>query len=157
MLKFTAKDMRGAVIYAPTPATPNGSDWRETMSVDLNTTEKLNSMALANGTLGLALCGTAGENFALLWEEKAAYVKCVVETAKHKGYVFAGATALGTKETIRQMRALRDLGADGCLVGLPLWQTPTTQNINEWWRDLGEACPDVPIMIYSNSRFFKCS
>ena len=29
------------------------------------------------------------------------------------------------KETIQQMRGLKDVGADGAFVGLPLWQTPT--------------------------------
>ena len=157
MLKFTAEDVRGSVIFAPTPATPDGSDWREDMSVDLKRTEELYDLALTNGVAGLALCGTAGENAALLWEEKVAYVDCVVQTAKKRGYVFAGATGLGTKETIRQMRALYDLGVDGAFVGLPLWQTPTIEDMNAWWKDLAEACPDIPIMIYSNSNFFKTS
>jgi trans-o-hydroxybenzylidenepyruvate hydratase-aldolase len=157
MLKFTAEDVRGAVIFAPTPATPDGSDWNVNMSVDLKRTEELYDLALNNGVAGLALCGTAGENAALLWEEKVAYVDCVVQTANKRGYVFAGATGLGTKETIRQMRALYDLGVDGAFVGLPLWQTPTIEDMNAWWKDLAEACPDIPIMIYSNSNFFKTS
>ena len=156
-LKFTGKDVTGAVLFAPTPSTPNGGDWRETNSVDHKTTEKLYSQAIANGTAGFALCGTAGENAGLLWEEKLAYVKTVVETSKKKAYVFAGCTALGTKETIRQMRTMKDTGAEGCFVGLPLWQTPTQQNMNDWWKDLGEAVPDMPIMVYSNSNFFKTS
>ena len=156
-LKFTAEDVRGSVLFAPTPATPNASDWRETMSVDLKGTEELYELAAVNGGGGFALCGTAGENAALLWEEKVAYVDCVVQTAKKRAFVFAGATGLGTKETIRQMRALHDLGVEGAFVGLPLWQTPTIENMNDWWTDLGEACPDIPIMIYSNSNFFKTS
>ncbi len=156
-LKFTAKDVTGAVIFAPTPSTPDGGDWRTTNSVDHKTTEVLYKQAIANGTRGLALCGTAGENPGLLFEEKVGYVKTVVEVAKGKAYIFAGCTALGTKEVIRQMRVMKDLGADGAFVGLPLWQTPTQQNMNDWWKDLGEALPDFPIMVYSNSNFFKTS
>ena len=155
MLKLTAKDVKGVVAMHPTPSTPNGGDWRETMSVDLKTSEKLFNMTLEGGVSGYALCGTTGENAALLWDEKAAFIRCAVETIKKRAYIFAGATALGTKETICQMREMHRIGADGCFVGLPLWQTPTLQNMNDWWKDLAEACPDVPIMIYSNSMFFK--
>lgn len=154
-LKFTAKDMKGVVSMNPTPSTPNASDWRETNSVDFDTTKKLFNMTLASGVSGYALCGTTGENAGLLWDEKREYIKTAVETVNHRGYIFAGATALGTKETIRQMRELQKLGADGAFVGLPLWQTPTIENMNDWWKDLAEACPDMPIMIYSNSMFFK--
>ncbi len=154
-LKFTAKDVKGVVSMNPTPSTPDGGDWRQTNSVDHNQAKKLFETTLASGVRGYALCGTTGENAGLLWEEKKGYIKTAVETLNHRGYIFAGATALGTKETIRQMRELHALGAEACFVGLPLWQTPTIQNMNDWWKDLAEACPDIPIMVYSNSMFFK--
>ena len=40
-------------------------------------------------------------------------------------------------------------------MGLPLWQTPTIDNSVAFYQDLGEAVPDLPIMIYSNASFFK--
>lgn len=153
--KFTRKDMRGVVGMNPTPSTPNASSWRETMSVDLKTAERLFNLTLNSGVAGYALCGTTGECAALLWEEKLAYIKTAVETVKGRGYVFAGATALGTKEVIRQARAFRDIGADGLFVGLPLWQTPTAENSVAFYQDIGEAVPDMGIMIYSNASFFK--
>jgi trans-o-hydroxybenzylidenepyruvate hydratase-aldolase len=55
------------------------------------------------------------------------------------------------------MRALKDIGADGAFVGLPLWQTPTIENAVQFYADLGAAVPDMPIMVYANSRFFKSS
>ncbi|MSQ32698.1 MAG: hypothetical protein EXR59_05675, partial [Dehalococcoidia bacterium] len=154
-LKLTAKDIKGVVLMNPTPSTPNAGDWRETMSIDFDTSKKLFNMTLDSGVSGYALCGTLGENPGLIWDEKKAYIKTAIETINHRAYIFAGATALGTKEVIRQMRELHALGADGCFVGLPLWQTPTIQNMNDWWRDLAEACPDIPIMVYANSSFFK--
>lgn len=53
------------------------------------------------------------------------------------------------------MRLLKDLGADGAFVGLPLWQTPTLTNSVDFYADLGDAVPDMPILIYSNFHFFK--
>jgi trans-o-hydroxybenzylidenepyruvate hydratase-aldolase len=91
----------------------------------------------------------------LLWEEKRACAAAVVEAVAGRAQVWAGATALGTREVVRQMRGLRDAGVDGALVGLPLWQTPTVSNAVRFFADLSEAVPDLPVMVYSNSWFFK--
>jgi trans-o-hydroxybenzylidenepyruvate hydratase-aldolase len=107
------------------------------------------------GIGAIAACGTTGEAAALLWEEKRDFVDTLVQVNRNRVPIFAGATALGTREVVRQMRALRDLGADGAFVGLPLWQTPTLENSVQWYADLGEAVPDLPIMIYANAMFFK--
>lgn len=155
MLKTTAKDIVGVMSFAPTPSTPRGDRWDETMSVDLETSAKLFNMMIASGTAGFALCGTTGECAALLWDEKKAFISTAIDTIKKRVPLFAGATALGTKETIRQMREFHKMGVDGVFVGLPLWQTPTIENMGSWWKDLAEACPDTPIMIYSNAMFFK--
>ena len=155
MLKITAKDIKGVMSYCPTPSTPRGDRWDETNSVDLVASAKLFNMMIASGIGGFGLCGTTGECAALLWDEKKAYIGTAIDTIKKRVPIFAGATSLGTKETIRQMREFQTMGADGCFIGLPLWQTPTIENIGNWYRDLAEACPDMPIMVYSNSMFFK--
>lgn len=155
MLKTTAKDIVGVMSFAPTPSTPRGDRWDEIMSVDLDTSAKLFNMMIASGTGGFALCGTTGECAALLWDEKKSFISTAIDTVKKRVPLFAGATALGTKETIRQMREFQKMGVDGVFVGLPLWQTPTIENMGAWWGDLAEACPDTPIMIYSNAMFFK--
>jgi dihydrodipicolinate synthase/N-acetylneuraminate lyase len=62
---------------------------------------------------------------------------------------------LGTRDTVEQMRWLRDLGIDGAFVGLPLWQTPTLENAVGFYADLAEALPDFPVLVYGNSFFFK--
>jgi dihydrodipicolinate synthase/N-acetylneuraminate lyase len=53
------------------------------------------------------------------------------------------------------MRGLKALGADGAFNGLPLWQTPTYENSTNYYKDLGEAVADMPILVYANMRFFK--
>src|SRR5262249_61474167 len=86
---------------------------------------------------------------------KVCLVDTVVQRSRQRVQVFAPATALGTREVIRQMRGLRDVGADGAFLGLPLWQTPTLENSVRFFADLSEALPDMAIMIYANARFFK--
>ena len=155
MLKLTAKDIVGVIEMNPTPSKPNAEDWREENSVDLDTSRRLFEMTLAGVVSGFGLCGTTGEGASLTWEEKRGYISVAAETINGRGYLLAGATSLGTKETIRQMRELRNVGADGVFVGLPLWQTPTLENAVQFYADLAEAVPDCPIMIYANGGVFK--
>ena len=140
---------------APTPCVEGGEHWSNTNSVDLEETARMTENLIRDGIGGIALNGTTGECAALLWEEKTGFVDTVVQVARGRVPIFAGATSLGTKETIRQMRALKDIGANGAFIGLPLWQTPTIENSVRWFADLGEAVPDMGIMVYSNAMFFK--
>lgn len=154
-MKLNKKDIKGMLNFAPTPSTPNAGRWDEVNSIDHDKTAIMEEKLIQSGVNVRAMCGTTGENAALLWDEKREYFGTVVKTIKKRIPVFAGCTALGTKETIRQMRAARDIGADGAFVGLPLWQTPTIENSIQWYADLSEALPDFPIMVYGNEMFFK--
>jgi trans-o-hydroxybenzylidenepyruvate hydratase-aldolase len=152
---LTRDDVRGVYALPPTPCKEGAGGWDVADSVDLDETARLVENLIAAGVGGIGVCGTTGENAALLWDEKRDYVDTVVQVARHRVPIVAGATALGTKEVVRQMRGLKDVGADAVLVGLPLWQTPTPENSVQFYADLGEALPDLPIMIYANSMFFK--
>ncbi len=155
MLKLSKKDIRGVVSYAPTPGTADCDRWDKLNSVDLDKVVILENKLIASGVGVVGLCGTTGENAALLWDEKREFIATAVKAVNKRVPVFAGCTALGTKEVIRQMREMQKLGADGAFVGLPLWQTPTIENSVQWYADLAEALPDFPIMVYGNAMFFK--
>ena len=152
---LTAKDISGVYVMAPTPCIEGGDHWSITSSVDLEESARMTENLIRDGVGGIAACGTTGECAALLWEEKRDHIDTLVQVARKRVPIFAGATSLGTKETIRQMKAFREVGADGAFVGLPLWQTPTLENSVRWFEELSEAVPDLPIMVYSNAMFFK--
>ncbi len=154
---LTAKDLRGICVLAPTPCKVGLDKWDSTDSVDLEETARMTENLIQAGIGSLAACGTTGECAALLWEEKRAFIDTMVQVNRKRIPVFAGATALGTKEVVRQMKGLKDIGADGAFVGLPLWQTPTLENSVQFYSDLSEAVPDMAVMIYSNALFFKSS
>jgi len=154
---LTSKDISGVYVMAPTPCVEGGEHWSNTSSVDLEESARMTENFVRDGVGGIAACGTTGECAALLWEEKRDFIATLVQVNRARVPIFAGATALGTKETVRQMRGLKDVGADGAFVGLPLWQTPTLENAVQFFADLGAAVPELPIMIYSNSWFFKSS
>ena len=152
---LTARDIKGVCVMIPTPCKEGHEGWDSTDSVDLGETARMVENLIRGGIGSIAACGTTGECAALLWEEKRAFVDTIVRVNRNRVPVFAGATALGTKEVVRQMRGLKDVGAHGAFVGLPLWQTPTLENSVQFFADLSAAVPDMPIMIYSNSMFFK--
>ena len=154
---LTAKDLRGICVLVPTPCKEGSGKWDATDSVDLEETARMTENLIQAGIGSLSACGTTGECAALLWEEKRAFIDTMVQVNRKRVPVFAGATALGTKEVVRQMKGLRDIGANGAFVGLPLWQTPTLENSVQFYADLSEAVPDMAIMIYSNALFFKSS
>ncbi|HXG36283.1 MAG TPA: dihydrodipicolinate synthase family protein [Dehalococcoidia bacterium] len=148
-------DIKGLCVMAPTPCKENAQDWRVADSVELNESARMTENYIQAGVGSIAACGTTGECAALLWEEKLQFIDTVVQVNRKRVPIFAGATALGTKEVVRQMRELQKIGADGAFVGLPLWQTPSLETSVRFFADLSEAVPDFPIMVYSNSMFFK--
>lgn len=153
--RLSVDDILGVYVLPPTPCLENAGGWDAESSVDLAETARMIDLLVRPGITGLGLFGTTGEGHSLLWEEKRAAAATAVEAAAGRVQVFAGATALGTREVIRQMRGLRDVGVDGVLVGLPLWQTPTVANAVGFFADLSAAVPDLAVMVYSNSWFFK--
>lgn len=154
---LSASDIRGVTMMVPTPCKAGAGGWDAVDSVNLEETARMTEKLIQAGVGSIAACGTTGEGAALLWEEKRDFLATIVQVAKKRVPVFGGATALGVKESVRQMRGLKDVGVDGAFVGLPLWQTPTPENSVQWFADLGEATPDLPIMVYANAMFFKSS
>jgi trans-o-hydroxybenzylidenepyruvate hydratase-aldolase len=149
------KDLKGVCVMIPTPCKEGADGWDATDSVDLQETARMTEKLIEAGIGSIAACGTTGECAALLWGEKRAFIDTIVQVNRRRVAVFAGASALGTREVVRQMRGLKDVGADGVFVGLPLWQTPTIENAVQFYADLSQAVPDMPIMVYSNAMFFK--
>ena len=152
---LTTSDISGVYVLPPTPCLPDAGGWDAVDSVDLDETARMTDWLIKPGVTGLGLFGTTGEGHSLLWPEKLRCAETVVEAAAGRVQIFGGVTALGTREVIRQMRGLRDVGVHGALVGLPLWQTPTLENAIGFFADLSAAVPDMAVMVYSNSWYFK--
>ena len=111
-------DIRGVCAMPVTPSQPNVTAWDEDNTVELDVSAKMAKDLVDAGVGSFALCGTTGEGWALSLDEKKSFVDTVLQVVGHRVPVFAGATQLGTKVTINEMRAFRDLGAEGAFVGL---------------------------------------
>ena len=62
---------------------------------------------------------------------------------------------MNTRETIRQLRHARDIGADGTMLGLPMWQQIDVPAAVRFYQDVAEAVPEMAIAIYANPEAFK--
>lgn len=154
-VRLTVDDMVGAWAIMPVPATPDASDWRTEMTVDLDETARALEGLIAAGIDGLWTLGTLGECGALSREEKRAYIGTLVETARGRIPIFAGTTALGTRECVEQMREARDIGAAGTMCGPSMWNKPSVDVMVQFYRDIAEAVPELAICIYANPFVFK--
>ena len=152
---MTAKDIKGAWSIMPTPAKPGCEDWRARETVDLDEAARAVNGLIEAGIDGILSMGTLGECATLTWDEKKAYMAVIVEAAQGRVPVFVGTTALNTRDTIEQTKTAHDIGADGTMLGLPMWCAPSVDVAVQFYRDVAEAVPQMNIAIYANPEAFK--
>ncbi len=148
-------DLRGLYAIIPTPAKPGADRMDAVDTVDLEETERLVHRLIADGTSGLIALGTTGECATLTPAEYDGFVKCVLSVVAKRVPTFIGCTALGAHEAVRRIAAARALGADGVLLGMPMWQPCTVDMAVEYYRAVAEMFPTMPIMVYANARAFR--
>jgi len=155
--RLDVEDVTGAWAIIPTPAISEGDDWRTEDSVDYDEVSRAVAGLIEAGVDGIMCQGTYGEGATLTWEEKRKMTEVMVETAAGRVPIFAGVTTLNTRETVRQLRHVRDIGADGIMLGLPMWQEIDVPGAVQFYRDVAEAVPELAICIYANPEAFKFS
>lgn len=152
---LTLDRVQGAWVIIPTPAKPGAEDWRMDDTVDLEETARVVEALIGAGVDAIMSLGTLGEGATLTWEEKKGFMACLIESARGRVPVFVGTTSLSTRETIRQTRCAAELGADGTMLGLPMWCAASVPVAVRFYRDVAEACPDTAICVYVNPDAFK--
>jgi trans-o-hydroxybenzylidenepyruvate hydratase-aldolase len=148
-------DYKGLFAILPTPTIANPADWDAPSTVDLNETARLADALIRDGASGLIALGTTGECATLSHDEYEPFVHCLVETANHRVPVIMGATALGQREVIQRLRIVAAAGADGTLLGLPMWQPLTEEMAVRYYARVSEALPELSVMVYANERAFR--
>lgn len=148
-------DLRGVYAIIPTPAKEGADRWDAVDTVDLVETERVINRLIGDGVNGLIVLGTTGECATLTGQEYEAFAACVLATVRKRIPAFIGTTALGTHEVIRRTRFAADRGADGILLGLPMWQPMSVDMAVEYYRGISEAFPRLALMVYGNHRAFR--
>ncbi len=147
--------LNGLFAIIPTPAKESAARWDAVDTVDLVETERLINQLVKDGVSGFIILGTTGECATLTKSDYQKFADCVLSTVAKRLPTYVGTTALGMHEIVERMRFVRDLGADGTLLGLPMWQPVTRDMAVSFYTRLSEAFPDFPIMAYANQRAFR--
>jgi trans-o-hydroxybenzylidenepyruvate hydratase-aldolase len=152
---LSATDIRGVYAIIPTPATAEAATWDATETVDLVETARLVEALVADGVNGLIALGTTGECATLTSSEYECFVDTFLKSVRGRVPAFVGTSALGTHEVIRRTRFANERGADGILLGLPMWQPCTIEMATRYYASISEAFPELALMVYANARAFR--
>ncbi len=124
-----------------TPFTRSGA-------VDEAAVRRLARRQIEAGVHFLVPCGTTGESPTRSPAERRRVVELVVEEAKGKVPVLAGAGGYDTREVVEAARAMQEAGADGLLSVTPYYNKPTPEGLYQHYRAIAEATP-LPIVVYN--------
>jgi len=153
--RIRSEEIRGVIAIMPTPATDDAGRWEAEETVDIAESKRAVHAFIEDGVDGLMTNGTLGEGPTLTWEEHLTFAEAVLEAAEGKIPVFIGATTLNTRDTIKKAKAFRDLGADGLLLGRPMWCENDEDTLVGFYQDVAEAVPELAIVVYDNPEAFK--
>ncbi len=152
-----AQDFKGLYAIIPTPARAGAQAIDATDTVALDETERLVRALIDDGANGLIILGTTGECATISNEDYRSFVATVAQTVGKRIPLFVGATAMGGHEAYKRLAFAREQGADGTLLGLPMWQPCTVDMAVRFYAEVGRAFPDLAVMVYANARAFRFS
>lgn len=136
----TPMDLRGAFTALVTPFRDG--------EVDEKALRDLVERQIASGIDGLVPCGTTGESVTLRGDEPARVMRAVVEQARGRVPVVAGAGSNATDKTIALSRTAREAGVDGLLLVCPYYNKPTQAGLEAHFRAVLAEVP-MPAVLYN--------
>ena len=152
---LTAKDITGVWAIIPTPATQDANRMDARNTVDLVETARLVDALIDDGVDAIITTGTTGECATITDSEFRSLAECVARTVNRRVPLFVGATALGGHAVVERLAIVREVGADGTLLGLPMWEPCTTAMAVRYYREVAELFPQIAIMVYANTGAFR--
>jgi len=103
---------------------------------------------IEHGIHGLVPVGTTGECATLSYEEHKHIIKIVVDEARGRVPVLAGAGSNSTWETIMLTKEAKEIGADGVLLVVPYYNKPTQVGLYTHFKKVAEEV-DIPQVVYN--------
>lgn len=124
--------------------TPMGSDG----ALDEKALRRLVDFQVEGGVAGLVPVGTTGESPTLDGDECKRVIRIVVEQARGRVQVIAGAGSNSTAEAVHYAKDAREAGADATLQVAPYYNKPTSQGFLGHFRAIADAV-DLPMIVYN--------
>lgn len=117
-------------------------------SIDETALQSLVEWHIEQGTHGLVPVGTTGESPTLSHAEHERVVELVIEAARGRRPVIAGAGSNSTAEAISLARHAKKVGADAILVVTPYYNKPTQEGLFAHFKAIHDDV-DLPLIIYN--------
>ncbi|HLG15323.1 MAG TPA: 4-hydroxy-tetrahydrodipicolinate synthase [Blastocatellia bacterium] len=122
--------------------------FNEDLSIDEDALRRLVEFQISEGIDFLVPCGTTGESATLDDDELCRVVEIVVDTAKARVPVIAGAGGNNTAHVVELAREYEKLGVDGLLSVSPYYNKPTQEGLYQHFRAIAESTR-LPIIVYN--------
>jgi len=133
--------LEGVYTAVVTPMSAEGA-------LDEKALRRLVDFQIEGGVSGLVPVGTTGESPTLDPEECKRVIRIVVEQARGKVPVIAGAGSNSTSEAIHYAKDAKESGADATLQVGPYYNKPTSQGFLGHFRAIADAV-DLPLIVYN--------
>lgn len=116
--------------------------------VDRRALQELVEFQISEGIDGLVPCGSTGEAATLTIEERSLVIRTVVEQARKRVPVIAGAGSNSTAQAVTLSKLAAEAGADGLLSVTPYYNKPTPAGLLAHYRAIAQAT-ELPILLYN--------
>ncbi len=133
--------LQGCGTALVTPMKPNGD-------VDYPNLRALVEWQIAEGVHFLVPCGSTGEAATMLPEERAEVVRTVVEVARGRVKIVAGATSNDTRLAAEEAKRMAAAGADYILSATPYYNKPTPEGLYCHFGAVADAA-GKPVILYN--------
>ena len=122
--------------------------FHEDGSVNYEKAQELAVHLLNNGSDGLVVCGTTGENPSLSPEETETLFREVKDAVGKKGFVIGGAGGNHTASVTEHIKNYNKIGLDGYLSVVPYYNKPTKEGLLKHFTAINDAA-ECPVMLYN--------
>lgn len=122
--------------------------FNEDLSIDEAALRRFVEFQISEGIDFVVPCGTTGESPTLSDAEHRRVVEIVMEEARGRVPVIAGAGGNNTAHVIKLARECERLGVDGLLSVTPYYNKPTQEGLYQHYKAIAEAT-SLPIILYN--------
>ena len=122
--------------------------FKEDLSIDEAALRKFVEFQISEGIDFLVPCGTTGESPTLTDNEHRRVVEIVVEEARGRVPVIAGAGGNNTAHIIKLARECERIGVDGLLSVTPYYNKPNQEGLYQHFKAIADATT-LPIILYN--------
>src|SRR6185369_16268670 len=147
---LAASDLKGILGMMPAFATSDATNIRATQTIAVDNLKEGVDKIINDGVNNIATTGTYGECYNLLFDEFKTLAVATVEAVKKRVPLFIGCTSSNPREVVQKMNFVKDLGADGVLLGVPYYETLPVQEAIKLYHDIADLYPPLISQIAHN-------